>query len=67
MTGRELGLALVYYAVVGSVAACAAIVAAIPFDGLPRIVAVVDAVIVSRWVTTLLIDRAAAWVKGGRS
>jgi hypothetical protein len=67
MTVRELGQALVYYALVGTVAAVAATVAPIPFDGLPASVATVDAVILSGWAATVALDGRAARTRGGRS
>lgn len=66
MTAREIGRTLVYYAVVGAVAACAATVAPLPFTGAAATAATVAAVIVTAWAATILLDTVAARARGGR-
>ncbi|NUQ95337.1 MAG: hypothetical protein HOY79_01805 [Streptomyces sp.] len=66
MSMREIGRALAHYTVVAIPAACAAVVVPIPFDGLAKTAATADAVIVTGWAATVLLDTVTARVKGGR-
>lgn len=65
MSGRDIGRALVYYALVSTVAAAAATVAPIPFTGAAATAATVAAVILSGWLATVALDTLAARAKGG--
>ncbi|MEU5595716.1 hypothetical protein [Streptomyces sp. NPDC020298] len=67
MAAREIGAALVYYAVVGTVIACAAtVVGFTPLHGVYATAATGAAVIVSGYAASVLVDAIAARVKGGR-
>ncbi|MEV6833561.1 hypothetical protein AB0N17_03360 [Streptomyces sp. NPDC051133] len=67
MTAREIGRALAYYAVVGTVAACLATVAAVPFEGPVGVAVTVVTVLTAGWLTTVVLDAVTARAKGGRS
>ncbi|WP_439947255.1 hypothetical protein [Streptomyces sp. BBFR109] len=67
MTWRGFGRLTAYYVLVGLVAAVVATVAAIPFDGLAASVATLDAVVVTGWAASALLDAVSARAGGGRS
>lgn len=68
MTARTVVRTSVHYLVVGGVAAVAAtLVTVIPFHGIAAPVAMFDAVVVSGFGTSVVLDTLAGWATGGRS